>query len=48
MDYQNHLKHVEERPDQDEQDAHENWLISEEIQEMVKLEYSVPKSQIII
>jgi len=31
---QDHIRHQEERTDQDLIDAHENWLISEEVQEM--------------
>ena len=31
---QDHIRHQEERQDQGEIDAHENWLISEAIQEM--------------
>ena len=33
-DFQNFIKHQESRQDQDEIDAHENWLISEEIKTM--------------
>jgi len=38
-DPQDHIKHQEERQDQDEIDAHENWMLDEERNEADEIQF---------